>query len=322
MKRREFITLLGGAALSWPLAARAQQPAGRPLPRIGFLQRFRNENVVAFIQGLREAGYVDGESAQIETRIFEAALDRLPELAGELVNLRCNVIFAASRYAYEAALKATSTIPIVGIDLESDPVESGWAKSLGRPGGNLTGVFLDIPELGGKQIELLKEAVPTISRLGVLWDATIGIVQFRATEAAARAAGVTLHSLAIRGPADFKEVLEGAARERIDGVVILSSPLILEQRAQIVEWAIAARLPTISIVSSVSGALMAYGPSLPDMYKRAASYVDQLLKGAKPGDLPIERPTRFALVINLKTAKALGLDVPPMLLARADEAIE
>jgi ABC-type uncharacterized transport system substrate-binding protein len=321
MKRREFITLLGGAA-AWPLAAHAQQPAGRPLPRIGFLQRFRNENVVAFIQELREAGYVDGESAQIETRIFEAALDRLPELAGELVNLRCNVIFAASRYAYEAALKATSTIPIVGIDLESDPVESGWAKSLGRPGGNLTGVFLDIPELGGKQIELLKEAVPTISRLGVLWDATIGIVQFRATEAAARATGVTLHSLAIRGPADFKEVFESAARERIDGVVILSSPLILEQRAQIVEWAIAARLPTISIVSSVSGALMAYGPSLPDIYKRAASYVDQLLKGAKPGDLPIERPTRFALVINLKTAKVLGIEIPPTLLARADEVLE
>jgi putative ABC transport system substrate-binding protein len=321
MKRREFITLLGGAA-AWPLAAHAQQPAGRPLPRIGFLQRFRNENVVAFIQELREAGYVDGESAQIETRIFEAALDRLPELAGELVNLRCNVIFAASRYAYEAALKATSTIPIVGIDLESDPVESGWAKSLGRPGGNLTGVFLDIPELGGKQIELLKEAVPTISRLGVLWDATIGIVQFRATEAAARATGVTLHSLAIRGPADFKEVFESAARERIDGVVILSSPLILEQRAQIVEWAIAARLPTISIVSSVSGAVMAYGPSLPDIYKRAASYVDQLLKGAKPGDLPIERPTRFALVINLKTAKVLGIEIPPTLLARADEVLE
>jgi putative tryptophan/tyrosine transport system substrate-binding protein len=295
---------------------------GRPLPRIGFLQRFRNENVVAFIQGLREAGYVDGESAQIETRIFEAALDRLPEFAGELVNLRCNVIFAASRYAYEAVLKATSTIPIVGIDLESDPVESGWAKSLGRPGGNLTGVFLDIPELGGKQIELLREAVPTILRLGVLWDATIGIVQFRATEAAARTVGVALHSLAIRDPADFKEVFESAARERIEGVVILSSPLILEQRAQIVEWAIAARLPTISIVSSVSGALMSYGPSLPDMYKRAARYVDQLLKGAKPGDLPIERPTRFALVINLKTAKALGLEVPPTLLARADEVIE
>jgi putative ABC transport system substrate-binding protein len=321
MRRRDFITLIGGAA-AWPMATQAQQTAPRMLPRIGFLQRFRNENVVAFIQGLREAGYVDGESAQIETRIFEAALDRLPELAGELVNLRCNVIFAASRYAYEAALRATSTIPIVGIDLESDPVESGWAKSLGRPGGNLTGVFLDIPELGGKQIELLREAVPTISRLGVLWDATIGFAQFRATEAAARAAGVELHSLAIRGPENFKEVFESAARERIEGVVILSSPLILEQRAQIVEWATAARLPTISIVSSVSGVLMAYGPSLPDMYKRAASYVDRLLKGAKPDDLPIERPTRFALVINLKTARALGIEVPPTLLARADEVIE
>jgi putative tryptophan/tyrosine transport system substrate-binding protein len=326
MKRREFITLLGGAAawpVFWPFAAHAQQLPGT-VPRIGFLQRIRNENVVAFIQGLRDAGYVDGQNALIETRIYETSLDRLPDLAKELVDLKCDVIVAGSRYAFEAVMRATSTTPIVGIDLESDPVASGWAKNLGRPGGNLTGLFLDLPELSGKQIELLKEAVPTLSHLGVLWDSTIGEVQFRATQAAARAAGVTLHSLPIQSPEDFKDAFDRAVRERIDGVVVLSSPLILEQRLQIAGWAMKARLPTISLFTLFpgSGGLMAYGPNLPDIYKRTANYVDRILKGTKVADLPIERPTKFELVINLKTAKALGLTVPPTLLTRADEVIE
>src|SRR5215217_6625144 len=167
LRRREFIALLGGAASisAWPLTAGAQQLAGK-VPRIGLLQSFRNENVVAFMRGLRDAGYIDPQNALIETRIFETTLDRLPDLAKELVDLRCDVIVAASRYAFEVVMKVTSTIPIVGIDLESDPVASGWAKSLGRPGGNFTGLFLDLPELCGKQIELLKDAVPTLSHLG------------------------------------------------------------------------------------------------------------------------------------------------------------
>jgi ABC-type uncharacterized transport system substrate-binding protein len=323
IRRREFITLLGGAAAAWPLAARAQQQAGR-MPRIGFLQSFLNENVVAFIQGLRDAGYVDGQTAAIETRIFETTLLRLPDLAKELVELKCDVIVAGSRYAFEAAMRATNTIPIVGIDLESDPVASGWAKSLGYPGGNLTGLFLDLPELSGKLIELLKEAVPTLSHLGVLWDSTIGEVQFNATQAAARVAGVTLQSLPIWTREDFKNVFDRAALEPLGGMVVLSSPLILEQRSLIADWALKAGLPTISLFTRfpASGGLMAYGPSLPDMYKRAANYVGRILKGAKVADLAIERPTRFELVINLKTAKALGLTVPPTLLARADEVIE
>src|SRR6266404_2134902 len=323
MRRREFITLLGGAAAAWPLTARAQQPS--KIPRIGFLQRIQNENVVAFIQALRDAGYIDGQNALIETRIFEATLDRLPNLAKELVDLKCDVILAASQYAFVAAMRATTTIPIVGIDLENDPVASGWVKSLARPGGNFTGLFLDLPELSGKQIELLKEAVPGLSNPGVLWDSAIGEVQLRAAQTAAHAAGVTLHhSLPIRSPEDFKDAFDRAAREQIDGAVILSSPLILERRLQIVEWAIKARLPTISLVTLFpsSGGLMAYGPSLPDMYKRAAMYVDRILKGAKAADLPIERPTRFTLVINVKTAKAIGLEIPPIMLARADEVIE
>jgi putative tryptophan/tyrosine transport system substrate-binding protein len=322
MRRREFIALVGGTAVMWPLAARAQQAA--KVPRIGFLQRNRNENVEAFVQALRDLGYIDGRNARIEIRIYEAMLDHLFELADEMVKLGCDVIMAAAPYAIEATRRATNTIPIVGVDLESDPVANGWAQSLARPGGNITGLFLDLPQLGGKQIELLMEAVPTLSRLGVLWDSTIGAAQFRATEEAARAAAVTLVSLPILRPEDFKDAFDRAARERVQGMVLLSSPLINGQRSQIVEWALKFRVATISLFTAfpTSGALMAYGPNLTELYKRAAVYVDRILKGAKPGELPIERPTGFELVISLKTAKALGLDLPWFLQQRADEVIE
>jgi len=322
VKRRDVIALIGGAA-AWPLAARAQQPAEK-LPRIGSIQNFRNENFEAFIQGLREAGYVDGQNMLLETRFYAGVLDRIDEFASELVALKCSVILATAPYAVQAVMKATSTIPIVGIDLESDPVANGWVKSLARPGGNLTGFFLDIPELGGKQIELLKEAVPTVARLAVLWDATIGTVQFGATETAARPSGVTLESFPIRNVEDIKDAIERAARERVHGLVVLTSPLIFNQRSQIADLALKTRLPTISLFNSFPkvGGLMAYGPSLALMFKRAASYVDRILSGANPGELPIERPSKFELVINLKTAKAPGLEISPTLLALADEVIE
>jgi ABC-type uncharacterized transport system substrate-binding protein len=327
LRRREVVTLLGSvgfaSVLAWPLSTRAQL-SGK-LPRIGFLQRVRNENVAAFVEGLRDAGYIDGQNALVETRIFETALDRVPDLAKELINLNCDVIVAASRYAFEATMRATTAIPIIGIDLESDPVASGWAKSLAHPGGNFTGLFLDLPELCGKEIEILKESVPALSHLGVLWDSIIGEAQFHATEIAAQAVGVTLHSLPIQGPEDFKAAFDSAKHEQlIQGVVVLSSPLILEQRSQIAEWALKARLPTISLFTLFprAGGLMGYGPSLPEMYMRAAVYVDRILKGTKVADLPIERPTRFEFVINLKTARELGLDIPATLLARADEVIE
>jgi putative ABC transport system substrate-binding protein len=321
--RREFIRLVGSAATAWPLRARAQQPAGK-IPRIGFLQRNRNENVEAFVEALRDLGYIDGRNARIEIRIYGTMLDRLFELADEMVKLECDVVVAAAPYAIEAARRATSTIPIIGVDLESDPVANGWAKSLARPGGNITGLFLDLPELGGKQIELLKEAVPMLSRLAVLWDSTVGTVQFRATEAAARAASVTLQSLPIQRPEDFNDAFDRAARERVQGMVLLSSPLINGQRSQIVEWALKSRVPTIGLFTAFPrvGALMAYGPNLTELYKGAAVYVDRILKGAKPGELPIERPTRFELVINLKTARTLDLNLPWFLQQRADEVIE
>jgi putative tryptophan/tyrosine transport system substrate-binding protein len=321
--RRELVKGAVAAAVVSPLVAEAQ-PVGGKIPRIGFLQRARNENVDVFIQALRAAGYIDGQNTVVEIRIYQEAMDRIAEVAQDLVARKCDVIVAAAPYAIKAALTATRTIPIVGIDLESDPVASGWVRSLSRPGGNLTGLFLDLPELGSKQIQLLREAVPKLSRVAVLWDSTIGDVQFRATEAAGREAGLAVHSLAIQHPRDFQDAFDRAAREVSQGVIVLSSPLINEQRARIGALALKRRLPTISLFTTFpqSGTLMAYGPNLQDLYKRAPSYVDKILKGARAGELPIERPTTFEFVINLKTAKALGLTIPPSLLLRADQVIE
>jgi len=305
------------------LAARAQQQQlAQKLPRIGFLQSFSNENVEAFVQGLRESGYVC--NIAVELRLYGAAPERLPEVSTELLALPCDAIFAAGPYPIEALAKRTNEVPIVGIDFESDPVAAGWARSLSRPGGNVTGLFLDLPELGGKQIELLKEVVPNLSPLAILWDSSIGTVQFDAANAAARVAGVTVLSLPIRRIEDFKDVFARAAAEQTRGMVVLSSPLIGGQRALIANLARETRLPSISLFNLFprSGGLMAYGPDQAAMYGRAALYVDRILKGAKPGELPIERPSRFELIVNLKTAKALGITVPPTLLARADEVIE
>jgi putative ABC transport system substrate-binding protein len=322
MNRREVIALLGGTVIAWPLAARAQQPSD--LPRIGSIHTTRSENSEAFFQALREGGYVEGQNVLLESRFSEGEVEPVDGFARELVALKCSVIFASNPYAIRAAMKATATIPIVGVDLEDDPVANGWAENLARPGRNVTGVFLDLPELGGKQIELLREAVPTLSRLAVLWDATIGNVQFRATEMAARPVGITLQSLPIRRVEDINQAFEHAAREQAHGMVVLSSPLIFFQRSHIANLALNTRLPTISFftASPKVGGLMAYGPHFPSMFTRAANYVVRILAGAKPSELPIERPSKFELVINLKTAKALGLTIPPGVLALADEVIE
>jgi putative ABC transport system substrate-binding protein len=322
MRRRDFFGALGGAA-AWPFAVHAQQPS-TGLPRICSIHTARNENWESFFQGLRRAGFVDGQNARIDARFPGTAIDRLDEEVRELVALNCRVIFASNPYAIQAVTKATKTIPIVGVDLESDPVASGFARSIARPGGNFTGFFLDIPELGGKQIELLTEAVPTASRLAVLWDATIGEVQYRATETARRPAGVMLQSLPIRRQQDINEAIQQAVSQQANGLVVLSSPLIYQRRSQIGSLALKARLPTISLFNTFpkEGGLMAYGPDFPAIYSQAAGYVARVLAGANPGELPIQRPTTFELVINLKTARALGLTVPSSLLTRADEVIE
>ena len=303
MRRRQFIALLGGTAASWSLAADAQQQAGKQ-PRIGIISVEPGELTEAFSQGLREDGYVDGQNIILDTRYYHGSLERIDEFARELVALKCSVIVAGSPYAIRAVLKETNTIPTVGIDLESDPVANGWVKSLARPGSNLTGLFLDIPELGGKQIELLRNVVPTLTRLAALWDPTIGTLQFNAIETAARSSGVTLESFPIRTAEEINDAVERAAQRRVDGMIVLTSPLIFNQRSQIADLA------------------LAYGPNFPSIFKRAASYVDRILSGVNPGELPIERPTKFELVINLKTAKALGLQVPWQLQQLADEVIE
>jgi len=322
MDRRAFIGTLAGGLLVAPLAAEAQPT--EKVARIGFLQRQRNENVTAFTQGLQEAGYVESRNLALEIRIYGGKEDTLPRLAAELVFLKCDVIVAASPYAITAAWNATRTVPIVGVDLESDPVANGWARSLSQPGGNVMGEFLDLPELGGKQIQLLREVVPEVARVAVLWDATIGQVQVRATEAAARTARVQAQSLGMRLAADLPEAFARAVRAHAQGMIVLSSPILLGLREEISKLALTHHLPAISLFTSYppAGALMAYGPNLAEMYKRLAIYVDRILKGERPSDLPIARPTRFDLVINLKTAKALGLTIPPSLLQRADQVIE
>ena len=240
MDRRTFIGRVAGgllaAPLSLPFAADAQQ-VGK-MPRIGFLQATQNENALAFIQALREAHYIDGETAVIETRLYGTRLDQVPELANELVARKCDVIFAAGPYGAKAMMRATSTIPIVVVDLESDPIASGWTKSLGRPSRNLSGMFLDLPEISGKQIQLIKEALPELSSVGILWDSTVGEAQFRATEAAARVAAVRLLSLPVKHLGDFESALERAVRERVQAVVVLSSPIIFGERAEIASLAL------------------------------------------------------------------------------------
>ncbi|HZO45786.1 MAG TPA: ABC transporter substrate-binding protein [Xanthobacteraceae bacterium] len=322
MRRREFLGVVGGAAAGWPFAAWAQQ--AHKIPRVGFLLNVPSELVDALFRGLRDAGYIQGQNIILETRFAGNMLDRIDQFAIELVALHCDLIFAAGPYAIQALTKATRTIPLVAIDLESDPVANRWVTSIARPGGNLTGFFLDLPELGGKQIELMKEALPSLSRVAFLWDSTVGSVQFSATEVVARTTGVELLSLPIQRREDFKPAFDHAVSQQAHAVVVLSSPLIFGQRSHIAELAVNTRLPTISLFTLFprSGGLMGYGPNFPDMWKRAATYVDRILRGARAGELPIERPSKFELVINLKTAKAIGLDMPPMLLARADEVLE
>jgi putative ABC transport system substrate-binding protein len=271
-----------------------------------------------------ELGYVEDRNLAIDYRFAEGRTDRLPELAAELIGLRVDVIIALGPAAVEAAKARTATVPIVASDLESDPVAAGFVASLARPGGNITGTFLDQAEISGKWLELLKTAIPKLSRVAVLWDSTTPSHQLKALKMGAPALAVTLQTLAVRGPEDFQGAFTAAARQHAQGVVMLSSPSVLRSGARLADLAATRRLPTISMFrqNAVAGCLMSYGPSLTDRYRRIGSFAARILKGARPTDLPIERPVTFELVINLKTAKALGLTIPPSLLARADQIID
>jgi putative ABC transport system substrate-binding protein len=331
MRRREFIALASGVA-AWPLAARAQQPL--KIPRIGYLITGSLDSpetrviAEALRQGLREQGYLEGQSIIIEYRAAEGQMDRLPELAAELARLNVDLIIAASTPLARAAQQATKTIPIVAPAL-GDPVGDGFATSLARPGGNVTGSTFLGPGLVPKRLELLKEAMPRASRVAALWhpgafgDPTTHEM-FKETEAAARTLGVQLQFVGVRSPGELEVAFSLMNSERASALITFPSPMLYSERSRLVGLAAKHRLPAMFNAREFVelGGLIAYGASIPDLNRRSAIYVDKILKGAKPGDLPIEQPTKFELLINAKTAKTLALIIPPSMLARADEVIE
>jgi putative tryptophan/tyrosine transport system substrate-binding protein len=329
MDRRAFIGTLTGGLLAAPLAAEAQ-PAGK-VPRVGFLAASSASDaanarwIEAFRQGLRDLGYVEGRNIVIEYRYAGEKYERLPALAAELVRLKVDVIVSHGTPGPLAAKHATSVIPIV-MTSAGDPVASGLVSSLARPGGNVTGMSLMVPELGGKRLQLLKEILPGLSRVAVLWNATnpYNSLVMREMEATATTLGVQLQSLVVRGPDDFEGALAAAATGRAAALTAVEDPLTNTKRIQIVDFAAKSRLPAIYGIKEFvdAGGLMSYGVHFADSYRRAAAYVDKILKGAKPADLPVQQPTKFEFAINLKTAKALGLTIPPSLLQRADQVIE
>jgi putative ABC transport system substrate-binding protein len=328
LKRREVITLLGGAA-AWPLAAHAQQQAGK-VPRIGLLSLTspsdRPPLLDAFRQRLRELGWVEGQNIVIDYRYAEGRIGRLPDLAAELVRLKVDLIVSFGTQGVTAARDATETIPIVMIAVR-DPVGTGLIASLARPGGNVTGVsgYAGLETIG-KQLQLLKETVPKIRRVAILSNPANAYHQLaiREVHVAARSLGVQLQALEARGPDEFDGAFATMAKERMEALLVLSDIIFSNHRTRLADLATRSRLPTAygNRESVEDGGLISYGPSFLDLHRRAATYVDKILKGAKPADLPVEQPTKFELVINLKTAKALGIEVPPMLLGRADEVIE
>jgi putative ABC transport system substrate-binding protein len=327
MRRREFITLVGGAAAAWPVVARAQRGA---LPAIGFLhpaslEAFA-ENLRGFRQGLKETGYIEGENVAFEFRWADGQLDRLPELAADLVRRRVAVIATASPPAAFAAKEASATIPIV-FGMAQDPVKLGLVASLARPGGNLTGVNFLLTELVTKRLELLREMVPAAKRLAVLVNpaqATNTESTLQEVQAGAQAMGLQIRVLNVSTSLEIDAAFAGLEHERPDALFVGSGTLFTGRRVQLTHWAAHHRMPaSYSDRTYVeAGGLMSYGSNTTDAYRQSGAYVGRILKGAKPADLPVVQSSKFELVINAQTARILGLDVPPTLLARADEVIE
>jgi putative ABC transport system substrate-binding protein len=326
MRRREFVSLLGGAAAAWPIAARAQQPG--KLPTIGFLgantPSVQGRWIAAFVQRLRELGWVEGRNVAIEYRWAETRFERSPEIIAEFVRLKVDVIVTHATANILAAKQGTSVIPIVFAAV-GDPVGIGVVDSLARPGGNITGLSNQFTDAAGKRVELLREVVPGLRRLAVL--ANVGIanaaLEIGEVEAAARTIGLEVATSEIRRAEDIAPAFV-ALKGRAEALYVFGEPLANTNRARISALALDARLPTMAGFREIvdAGGLISYGANLADQFRRAADFVDRILRGTKPGDMPVVQPTKFELVINLKTAKALGLDIPPTLLARADEVIE
>ena len=337
--RRHFLHRLGSLGLALAglsvLPGCGFAPPGAPrsgsakVARLGFLSLSTPDDAAvvrdAFWEGLRELGYVEGQNVTVEYRYAEGREERLPDLAAELVALSPDVIVSVATQANLAAKQATSTIPIVMAN-SGDPVGTGLVASLARPGGNITGLTALAVGLAAKRLQLLREAVPSVSRVAVLWNAAnpSSVRGFAETQDAAQALGVDVQSLEVRGPDDFGDAFASATKGRPDALIAIPTPLINGQRKQIAEFAVTHRLPSMSEQKQHAevGFLMAYGPNVVDNYRRSATYVDKILKGAKPGDLPIEQPTKFDFVVNLKTAQALGLTIPQPVLIQASEVIQ
>ena len=326
MKRRKFITLLGGAVSVWPLAARAQQP--EKLPTIGYLgsatPASQGQWVAAFVQRLRELGWIDGRTIAIEYRWAEGRTERAAEIAAEFVRRKVDVIVTSSTAGAVAAMQATSVIPII-FAAAGDPVGTGLVASLARPDGNVTGLSIQQTDLAAKKLELLREVVPSLRRLAILAnvDAPSVVLDMREVQATGRTLGLEVITLEIRRGEDIVPAFE-ALNGRAEALYVVIDPLVNIHRVRINTLALAARLPTMHTFREgvEAGGLMSYGPNFPDLFRRAADYADKILRGAKPADLPVEQPTKFDLVINLTTAKALGLTIPESFLLRADEVIE
>ena len=328
MKRRQFITLIGGAAAAWPLSALAQQSSNK-IPLVGVLWHggsAQQEEVYqsVLVKAFNDLGYVEGKNIQLDQRYPAENPERFRILAQELVDSKPDVIIAVTLLGALELKKATRTIPIVFV-LVPDPIGSGLAESLARPGGNTTGLSLMAVDLSGKRLQLLKEAVPNLSRVALLVDATTSSndLMIKANQAAAKALGITLWPAEVTAPDQIEPVFSKIAQDHADAVMRVTGPMLFNVRARVGAAAIAHKLPAFASVAEEvpHGYLMSYGQDFPDFFRRAAAYVDKILKGAKPADLPVEQPTKFKLVLNLKTAKALGITFPQTLIVSADELI-
>jgi putative tryptophan/tyrosine transport system substrate-binding protein len=323
LRRREFITLTGGAALAWPLTARAQQAVR--MRRIGILLYAKQDqaNVSPMLRELEALGYVDGKTIAVEYRDAEGKFERLPLAADELVRLNPDLIFSFGGELAPIVKKATATIGTVVV-ASNDPVESGLVASLGRPGGNITGVTWVHDQLAGKSIELLKDTVPSVSRVAILWNPDHTDPEFRETQRASRALNVQLQSLEVREPGDYEGAFQAAERERAEALIVLSARLMALNRRRIGDFVERNRLIMVGVPSwlTENGGLLNYGPNVPELTRRSATYVDKILRGARPADLPMQQPTAFELTVNVKRAKELGITVPPTVIARADKVID
>src|SRR6266699_4728166 len=323
MKRRDFIRVVGGAAAAWPLTARAQQP--KRIPKVGILLFAQADlaGIDPFLRGLEALGYVDGKTVSLEYRDAAGKYERAQQLTEELVRLNPDVIFSFGGDLAPGIKKATSTIPIVVV-VSNDPVKAGLVASLARPGGNITGLTYVHDMLAGKSVELLKDTVPSVSRVAILWNPNHADPEFRETERASRTLGVQLQSLEVREPGDYDGAFQAAIRERVEALIVLSARLMALNRRRIGDFVERNRLIMVGVPSwlTENGGLLNYGPNVPELTRRSATYVDKILRGARPADLPMQQPTAFELTVNVKRAKELGITVPPTVIARADKVID